>query len=388
MRLDNPCRPLRGRWIDPIPRGARARLLVGLLTVLAACSGPGPRTAPSAGARAEASRPQAPVPGRGGAYYADDGPGEGPAPDPATVAQPIPRPEPLNTRANRPYVVFGKTYMPMTELAPWRERGMASWYGRKFHGQKTSSGEPYDMYGMTAAHPTLPIPSYARVTNLSNGRTVIVRINDRGPFLRDRVADLSYTAAAKLGYVETGSAQVELELVTRFDGDAEPALASGSAAVPASTQSAPSVRESARGPAPVSTAEQSADTPSEDLRLVVQTTWAGAAGQAEAPITVGQPQSARTPMAAPTAREGATGAAPDAGGYWLQLAAFSSRENADSARARLANQIGPLSSRIEVLQEGAMFKLLAGPYSGREQASAAAQRIEQATQSRPFARTR
>jgi rare lipoprotein A len=290
------------------------------------------------------------------------------------VAQPIPRPEPLNTRANRPYVVFGKTYMPMTELAPWRERGMASWYGRKFHGQKTSSGEPYDMYGMTAAHPTLPIPSYARVTNLSNGRTVIVRINDRGPFLRDRVADLSYTAAAKLGYVETGSAQVELELVTRFDGDAEPALASGSAAVPASRQAPESVRAPARGPAPVATAEQSSDAPSEDLRLVVQTTWAGSAGQAETPIA--------------PAREGATGAAPEVGGYWLQLAAFSSRENADSARARLANQIGPLSSRIEVLQEGAMFKLLAGPYSGREQASAAAQRIEQATQSRPFARTR
>ena len=101
----------------------------------------------------------------------------------------------------------------MTSLQPFRQRGMASWYGKKYHGQKTSSGETYNMYAMSAAHPTLPIPSYARVTNVANGRSVVVRINDRGPFLHGRVIDLSYAAAHKLGYIQAGAAQVEVEAV-------------------------------------------------------------------------------------------------------------------------------------------------------------------------------
>ena len=98
----------------------------------------------------------------------------------------------------------------MTSIAPYRARGVASWYGRRYHGQRTSIGEVYDMYGMSAAHPTLPLPSYARVTNLSNGRSVIVRVNDRGPFLNNRLIDLSYAAAYRLGYVDRGSATVEV----------------------------------------------------------------------------------------------------------------------------------------------------------------------------------
>jgi len=104
---------------------------------------------------------------------------------------------------------MGQQFVPRTELKPYRERGHASWYGRRFHGNPTSIGEPYDMFAMTAAHPTLPIPSYVRVTNLSNGRTVVVRVNDRGPFLRRRLIDLSYAAAYKLGYVNAGSASVD-----------------------------------------------------------------------------------------------------------------------------------------------------------------------------------
>ena len=115
--------------------------------------------------------------------------------------------------ANRPYTVLGRSFVPATTIEPYRARGLASWYGRKFHGQPTSTGEPYDMYGMTAAHPTLPIPSYVRVTNLSNGRTVVVRVNDRGPFHKGRLIDLSYTAAYKLGYVKRGSTQVEVESI-------------------------------------------------------------------------------------------------------------------------------------------------------------------------------
>jgi rare lipoprotein A len=145
-----------------------------------------------------------------GGYYKDDGPGER---VPANLADAVPRVEPLHKWANRPYKAMGKEYVPMTRLAPFRQRGLASWYGKRYHGQKTSSGEVYDMYAMSAAHPTLPIPSYARVTNVANGRSVVVRINDRGPFHSARIIDLSYAAAYKLGYVTAGSAQVEVESV-------------------------------------------------------------------------------------------------------------------------------------------------------------------------------
>ena len=109
----------------------------------------------------------------------------------------------------------GKSFTPMTALQPFRQRGVASWYGKRYHGQKTSSGEVYDMYAMTAAHPTLPIPSYARVTHAGNGKSVVVRINDRGPFHAGRVIDLSYVAAYKLGFVQAGSAEVVVESIVR-----------------------------------------------------------------------------------------------------------------------------------------------------------------------------
>jgi rare lipoprotein A len=155
-----------------------------------------------------------------GAYYKDDGPGASPPSDLAAIPDAVPRAEPLHRFANRPYQVFGKDYVPQSSLAPFRQAGVGSWYGRRYHGAPTSSGERYDMYAMTAAHPTLPIPSYARVTNTANGRSVVVRINDRGPFHSDRIIDLSYTAAWKLGYVEAGSARVEVESV--LPGKAEP----------------------------------------------------------------------------------------------------------------------------------------------------------------------
>lgn len=169
------------------------------------------------------SRNEAPPPASApakGAYYKDDGPGANPPPDLAAIADAMPRVEPLHRFANRPYQAFGKDYVPVANLAPFRQAGIGSWYGRRFHGAPTSSGEPYDMYAMTAAHPTLPIPSYARVTNLANGRSAVVRINDRGPFHSDRIIDLSYTAAWKLGYVELGSARVEVEAL--LPGKAEP----------------------------------------------------------------------------------------------------------------------------------------------------------------------
>jgi rare lipoprotein A len=148
-----------------------------------------------------------------GGYYKDDGPHERPPANLDRVADAVPRSEPLHKFANRPYQALGKQYVPMTSLQPFRQRGLASWYGKRYHGQKTSSGEVYDMYQMTAAHPTLPIPSYARVTSTKNGRSVVVRINDRGPFRSGRVIDLSYVAAHKLGYIQAGEAMVEVESI-------------------------------------------------------------------------------------------------------------------------------------------------------------------------------
>lgn len=130
------------------------------------------------------------------------------------LPDPQPRPEPLHAVANQPYVLNGRRYVPMRALAPYQRRGTASWYGPGFHGRRTATGEVYDMYRMTAAHPTLPLPSYARVTDVRTGKRVVVRVNDRGPFRNSREIDLSYTAALKLGTLAVGLAEVEVELIT------------------------------------------------------------------------------------------------------------------------------------------------------------------------------
>ena len=143
-----------------------------------------------------------------------DGPPAQPPADLAQLPDAEPRIEAIRSGGpNKPYEALGRAYVPITDERPFVERGLASWYGRKFQGRRTSSGEPYDMYKMTAAHPTLPIPSYARVRNPANGREVVVRINDRGPFQPGRIVDLSYTAALKLDVLR-GVAPVEVERLT------------------------------------------------------------------------------------------------------------------------------------------------------------------------------
>jgi rare lipoprotein A len=174
----------------------RAALLVLAAFVLASCG--------IFSKREEAKKPS---------YYADDGPPESVPDNLTSIPDAVPRDEPFHRFANRPYTVFGKTYVPVVNKERRVERGIASWYGKKFHGQKTSSGETYDMFAMTAAHPTYPIPSYAKVTNLKNGKWVVVRINDRGPFHSNRVIDLSYAAAVKIGIASAGSGMVEVERV-------------------------------------------------------------------------------------------------------------------------------------------------------------------------------
>ncbi|HEY2627704.1 MAG TPA: septal ring lytic transglycosylase RlpA family protein [Usitatibacter sp.] len=187
-------------------RGARSEiawlLAVTLAFALAACG-----TASKKPTQGAAEGPRKP------SYYSDDGPPESVPSNLAEIPDAVPRDEAYNRFANKPYTVFGRTYVPVLNKEPTKERGIASWYGKKFHGQKTASGEVYDMFAMTAAHPTLPIPSYAKVTNLKTGKSVVVRVNDRGPFHTDRVIDLSYAAASRIGIAAPGSGMVEVERV-------------------------------------------------------------------------------------------------------------------------------------------------------------------------------
>ena len=189
--------------------------MVALLILAGCASAPKPNARVEAPPKAEGStkaeKPAANVSVRPGGYYQDDGPEANPPPDLEAIPDAEPKAEPLHRFANRPYSALGKNFVPDISGKPYQARGLASWYGKKFHGKRTSSGEIYDMYAMTAAHPTLPIPSYVRVTSIKNGKRVVLRINDRGPFHADRVIDLSYTAAHKLGIVQAGSGLVEVE---------------------------------------------------------------------------------------------------------------------------------------------------------------------------------
>lgn len=183
--------------------------LVLVSLVLVACS-----TVKTASATSQASTPSVKKNlARNGAYFQHDGPADHIPVNLDLVPNAVPQDEPLIRAANLPYSAMGMSFRPDTSNSPYRVKGMASWYGKQFHGRRTTSGERYDMFAMTAAHPTLPIPSYVRVTNLRNGKTVVVRINDRGPFHKGRILDLSYAAAHKLGFVGQGSARVQIERV-------------------------------------------------------------------------------------------------------------------------------------------------------------------------------
>ena len=151
-----------------------------------------------------------------GGYYQGDGPPDRAASDMAAIPDAVPKIEPLLARSNRPYVALGRSYTPLTTDVEFRQRGVASWYGKQFHGNRTASGDIYDMFAMTAAHPTLPLPSYVRVTSLRTRQSVIVRVNDRGPFKSDRIIDLSYAAASKLQFVAAGVESVEIERITHW----------------------------------------------------------------------------------------------------------------------------------------------------------------------------
>ena len=188
-------------------------LTLGLsFALLSGCSSTGTRKAAPT-ASSTGNYIMKPYARKGGGFYKDDGL---PAQIPENIEQipnAAPRLEPLRNAANRPYTVLGMSFTPMTNLQPFSQQGIGSWYGTKFNGLKTSNGDTYDMFAMTAAHPTLPLPCYVRVTNTQNNRSVIVRVNDRGPFHNGRIIDLSFTAAYKLGYVDQGSSPVRVELI-------------------------------------------------------------------------------------------------------------------------------------------------------------------------------
>lgn len=329
-------------------------------------------TVPSTtGGRTEIAKKPSYVPGKkGGGYYRDDGPGDLIPGNLDEIPNAIPRNEPLHRFANNPYTVLGQTFTPGNSIQPYRSSGIGSWYGRKFHGQRTSSGEVYDMFGMTAAHPTLPIPSYVRVTNPATNRTVIVRVNDRGPFLHDRLIDLSYTAAYKLGYADQGSAAIEVEQIL----PAEYARHQNPIVVTAPAQTSPRVAASTptniiRTSNNASSTTNNNDNVAAISRPLYRPEYRPATATTATVVTVSAtPQGIRvtTPPIVSTAR---------GSGHYLQLAAFSSQDNAETFLARIRGDLGSFSSSAHVHAQGGLFRVQVGPYQNREGAQVAANKI-------------
>lgn len=407
-------------WGDLRWRAGAWWALATLCCWVSGCTTPGGPAAGRIGG-ATPDRPVAQPPQR-----AVDGPPPGAPPDLSTLANAEPRVEPIRSGGpNKPYEVLGRSYVPLAGDVPLVEKGLASWYGQKFHGRRTASGETYNMLAMTAAHRTMPIPSYARVRNPANGREIIVRVNDRGPFSPDRVIDLSYAAAVKLG-LQGGVAAVEVERITHDEiraglGQPEPAPAPdpiGSIAVadaapdwlrggtPARTEPPPHGLSPAGAPAvapvvPASTG--AASQPPERIRpapagvrqaAVEAPPAAGGAGAspAAAPAAVA---SAPTDAAAAAVTQARTqpgaqlpGTAPQRGraftpaasGFWLQLGAFARGEGAYTFQQRVAQELGWLSPLLTVFAEGSLHRLQAGPYASREQAREVAEKLRSSLQ--------
>lgn len=364
VRRDRP----RARGLGP---AVTSLVACGLVAgIVAGCATPSPPAESSGSMVGQAGQAgvAAATPGRSGRFYLDDGPGDRPLAELEKIPDAIPKPEPLHRFANRPYTQFGRYYEPMTRLEPFRERGIATWYGKRYHNRPTSTGERYDMYAMTAAHPTLPLPSYARVTHVRSGRSIVVRINDRGPFVPGRVIDLSYAAAARLGTALSGSAEVEVEAITRFDAQGI-ADASNPPANAVSAVTAPGVAPAGAGTSAVATS--------------------GGVGVQAVALALEQPPAlevSRDPVspspvsgsaAAPVAPSGVV--APLTPGRYVQLGAYQSRSSAQAAMERLRGQPGGLPEVVSVRQDGAFFKLVAGPYSQPAQAQEAQRRLRAAT---------
>lgn len=289
-------------------------------------------------------------PKRGG-YLEGDSPGKDIPTNLDSIPDAVPRVEPLHRFANSPYSALGKTYTPLTSSGGYKERGIASWYGKKFHGKRTASGEIYDMYSMSAAHPVLPIPSYARVTNLANKKSVVVRINDRGPFMHDRIIDLSYAAAHKLGIVNNGSAEVVVEV--------EGLVAENKALPPEDTESVVITPLK-------STMDSVVVAPIKPLPAL------------SAPVAAAKKTS-------PALVSSAMGGELASGNVYLQLGAFRSQQSAESFLSRMNIEFEGSGKRVELYQkDDDMIRIHVGPYLSQEEARATAERLEPRLGFRPL----
>ncbi len=288
-----------------------------------------------------------------GGYLPGDGPGADAPANLDSIPDAVPRNEPLHPYANRQYAALGKLYIPQSVPGNYKKRGIASWYGKKFNGQRTSSGETYNMYAMTAAHPTLPIPSYARVTNLSNGKSVVVRINDRGPFLHDRIIDLSYTAAYKLGIINNGSSEVEVESL-----------------VPESTEPASVVANNAVSSTPLPSGMPSVIS---SATMAATSATSNAATAASVPV---EPKPA-TPVPASQATTGSAISVVPApiGNVYLQLGAFRQRQGAEDLLAKMRARLGS-DKQLTLFEKGGLVRVHYGPYSSKDAALAAAEKLK------------
>ena len=283
-------------------------LILALGLALAGCG-----TAPTKTSQNE----DAPVipPYKGGGYYKDDGPGANPPANLGETPDAVPKWEPLHRYANDKYKVMGKEYLPLSPERGYKAKGLASWYGRKFHGKATSSGEPYDMYAMSAAHATLPLPSYAKVTNLDNGKSIIVRVNDRGPFHDGRIIDLSYTAAYKLDILK-GVTPVEVEAV---------------------------------------------------LPETAPTSFTAQAGDDFNPLASPTPAVAEAPTPQPKPAPG--------NAVYLQLGAFSNPATADGILAKATAKLSKGFPGVMRLEVNGLYKVQAGPFANHEEADRALERV-------------
>ena len=355
---------MRVPGVSSLLRGLLAVLAMGLL--LAGC-GSAPKPASDT---ARLPPPKA-------SWPADrDGPGANPPSDLASLADAEPRLDPVRPGgANKPYQALGRDYVPITRDSAFSERGLASWYGRKFHGRRTASGETYDMYAMTAAHPTLPIPSYARIRNPANGREVVVRVNDRGPFHAGRIVDLSYAAALRLDLLR-GVAPVELDRIT-FDEIRAGSWRRGGGDT-TRLAAAPLTRRAPAGDAANVTGGAAelvtiAARPVDALDGPPGTAMA-AVPAVVAPVTVVAPASVLASVS-PAAK--LPGLLP-ARGFWVQLGAFRESGGAESFQRRVGAEVEWLAPLLATFGDAALFRVQAGPYPSRDEAQGAAARVRDA----------
>lgn len=296
-----------------------------------------------------------------GGYYKDDGPEANPPKNLDSIPDATPKKEPLLVRSNKPYKALGQTYVPFSSAQNYKERGLASWYGKRFHGKKTSSGEIYDMYAMSAAHTRLPLPSYVKVTNIANGRSVVVRVNDRGPFKSTRIIDLSYAAAYKLRLITKGSGMVEVEAIhpdqAANSNNSSPVSTASTAATPVITTS--------NNPPTVETKS-------------VSTREAVVASQSVAetkPIDVAQDEAVSPTSTVTTQQTNVTANTAAYNEYFIQAGAFKSEANAESLLKRIQALEIEQNVGINRVYNNGLHRLKLGPYDSKQTAEQVAANI-------------